>query len=75
MNQEMRSLVHFEFESIIWGEIMVFLYLYSNVKLRYSPSNTSVAFTVGFMNGQVEEKMMMKYPKYITRFVVSCSTT
>jgi hypothetical protein len=34
---------------------MVFLYLYSNVKLRYSPSNTSVAFAIGFMNGQVEE--------------------
>jgi hypothetical protein len=29
---------------------MAFLYLYSNVKLRYSPSNTSVAFTIGFMN-------------------------
>jgi hypothetical protein len=54
---------------------MAFLYLYSNVRLRYSPSNTSVAFTIGFMNGQVEEKMMMKYAKYITRFVVSFSTT
>jgi hypothetical protein len=54
---------------------MVFLYLYSNVKLRYSLSNTSVAFTVGFMNEQVEEKMMMKYAKYITKFVASCSTT
>jgi hypothetical protein len=75
MSQEMRSLVHLEFESIIWGKSW-----YSSIYKAMSSSgipqvNASVAFTIGFLNGQVEEKMMMKYAKYITRFVMSCSTT